>query len=309
MHTYVVNQSLGRAVLDSVRAAVRASGSALAANAPVLLWGYSEGGAASAAAAEQHPSYAPELDVRAVASGAAPADMPAVGQYQDGQLGFGSVLAGSIGFDAAYPELNLDAYLTEAGRAAVAQASEMCIVPLIATFAGKRMTDYSTTNLSEVPAWRARFDENKLGNVAPRVPVYLYHGVTDQVIPVAVGRALRDAYCAGGTTVTWKEYPDVEHIWGQVAGFQDAGNWLADRLAGSPPPSSCPPGGTGGTGGAGGTSGSGGNGGGVSDCACGVASSSPARTLGWSGCALLALVAGGLRRRARPSPERSTPPE
>ncbi|HMJ13208.1 MAG TPA: lipase family protein [Polyangiaceae bacterium] len=53
MHTYVVNRSLGHAVLDSVRAAVRASGTALDTHAPVLLWGYSEGGGAAAAASLQ----------------------------------------------------------------------------------------------------------------------------------------------------------------------------------------------------------------------------------------------------------------
>jgi hypothetical protein len=74
------------------------------------------------------------------------------------------------------------------------------------------------------------------------VPVYLYHGEVDQVIPLAVGEALRDAYCARGASVSWVTYPDAEHVLGQAQGFEAAAAWLAERLDGVPATTVCPPG-------------------------------------------------------------------
>ncbi len=47
---------------------------ALSADAPVGLWGYSGGGQATAWAAEQHPTCAPEIRLAAVAAGGVPTD-------------------------------------------------------------------------------------------------------------------------------------------------------------------------------------------------------------------------------------------
>ena len=51
-HTYMVREAQAHAVLDAVRAAAQVSGSGVTATAPVALAGYSQGGGASAAAAE-----------------------------------------------------------------------------------------------------------------------------------------------------------------------------------------------------------------------------------------------------------------
>ncbi len=60
-HTYAIKDSAGHAVLDVVRAAMRLSSAGLSTSAPVVIWGYSEGGQAATAAGELQPSYAPEL--------------------------------------------------------------------------------------------------------------------------------------------------------------------------------------------------------------------------------------------------------
>jgi pimeloyl-ACP methyl ester carboxylesterase len=78
VHTYMNRVAQGRAVLDAVRAAQRLSGSGLSSLNPVGLVGYSQGGGASAAAAELAASYAPELKVKGAVAGAVPADLGAV---------------------------------------------------------------------------------------------------------------------------------------------------------------------------------------------------------------------------------------
>ncbi len=85
-HTYMNRVAQGRAVLDMARAAQRLPGSGLGSSSPVGIMGYSQGGGAAASAAELFPSYAPELRVKGVSSGAVPADLAAVGTNLDGGL-------------------------------------------------------------------------------------------------------------------------------------------------------------------------------------------------------------------------------
>jgi len=71
-HTYAVGVSEGHAVLDVARAASRVSGDGLTPDAPVVIYGYSQGGQAAGWAAQQAASYAPDLPVKGVAAGGCP---------------------------------------------------------------------------------------------------------------------------------------------------------------------------------------------------------------------------------------------
>ncbi|MGH3359499.1 MAG: lipase family protein, partial [Nocardioidaceae bacterium] len=86
VHTYMARASQGHAVLDAVRAARNLGLDGVPADGPVALSGYSQGGGASAAAAELAADYAPDLGVDAAYAGAVPADLPAVGRNLDGGL-------------------------------------------------------------------------------------------------------------------------------------------------------------------------------------------------------------------------------
>lgn len=59
MHTYVGRVAEGQAVLDAARAAMRLPGTSLDPHGPVAFWGYSQGGGATASAAELASQYAP----------------------------------------------------------------------------------------------------------------------------------------------------------------------------------------------------------------------------------------------------------
>ncbi|TPG36473.1 hypothetical protein EAH80_00390 [Mycobacterium hodleri] len=63
VHTYLNRAAEAHAVLDAARAAMQLPGTSLDPHGPVTLWGYSQGGGASAAAFELAPNYAPELDI------------------------------------------------------------------------------------------------------------------------------------------------------------------------------------------------------------------------------------------------------
>ncbi len=237
-HTYVVGPSLGHAVLDVARAAIRLPGTGLASDTRVVIWGYSEGGAASSWAAQLQPTYAPELHLLGVATGGVPADIVATARNLDGGAFFGFGVAALIGLDAAHPELHLSNYLNAAGRQLVAAHQNDCLAGLIATFALKHYSDILTTDVLALPAWQAAFAQSRLGGIAPHVPILQYHGLLDEVIPYSLGKNLRNQWCARGVSVEFLTYP-AEHVTGVLEGAPAAMLWLNARVAGSPLPSNC----------------------------------------------------------------------
>ena len=239
-HTYAVGRAEGHAVLDAARAAARVPGSGVSPSAPVGLFGYSQGGQATAFAGEQQPVYAPELNLVGVASGGVPADLTAVARFNDGNIGFSLVLAAAAGFDAAYSDVPFEEILNDTGRATVPRVANACTVELATIAPFRRLNDFFTLPdpLAD-PRWRARLTENRAGTRVPGAPVYLYHGTLDELIPLSVGRSLRSAWCVHGTTVRWQEIPLAEHILGVAVGGPGAMNWLGDRFAGRPATGNC----------------------------------------------------------------------
>ncbi|MFJ8012746.1 lipase family protein [Streptomyces sp. NPDC096339] len=232
VHTYTVGPSAGHAVLDAARAAIRLPGAGLGADTPVGIMGYSQGGQASGWAAELQGSYAPELNVKGTATGGVPADLLKVAAFNNGSYGSGLIFMAAAGQDAAFPELRLDSYLNPAGRLLVAGMKENCVA--IDAIAGsfKRISDLTTRDPLAEPDWQARLNQSKLGRTAPAAPVYQYHALGDELIPYAVGRALRADWCARGANVEFDTVWVGEHVSGVITHSPEVGNWMADRFAG-----------------------------------------------------------------------------
>ncbi|MBN6039675.1 lipase family protein [Amycolatopsis sp. 195334CR] len=236
-HTYVVGQSEGRSVIDAVRAATRLPAAGLASGGPVAFSGYSQGGGGAAWAGELAPSYAPELDVVGITAGGTPADLTAVSQFLDGSIGFGFLLLSALGLDAAYPELDLPDYLNAKGRELYETQQGAC-VDAVFGYAFGHIADYTTSNPLAEPDWQARLAENELGTRAPEAPIYLFHGLGDEIIPLAQAQELRSRYCAAGVDVQWATFLG-EHVTTLVFSAPDVLGYLGDRFAGKPVKSNC----------------------------------------------------------------------
>lgn len=242
-HTYEVGRSQGKAVLNMARAAQRLPGAGLA-GAPVGLWGYSQGGTSAAWAAQLAGSYAPELDIKGAFAGGVPADLRAVAANLDGSLFVALMFMASAGYDAAYPQLDLEDYLNDRGRELLRDAQDVCLLSfdgastLIDT-AFRRISDYTTSNPLDTPQWQAALDANKLGGTAPSVPVLQTQAVFDQIVPFEQAAALHKAWCAKGANVTWKTYTLAEHATGMLWSRPTAMAFLTDRFAGRPTDGNC----------------------------------------------------------------------
>lgn len=246
-HTYVVGRAEGHAVLDIARAAQRLPGTGLSASSPVGLMGYSQGGGATGWAAQLEPTYASELDVRGVVAGGVPGDLTAVAEFVDGGPFVIFELLAGIGLDAAYPELDLESYMNERGQALMAAKDSACLVnvdaldDLLVTLVGTLFSgidDYTTSNPLDTPQWQARLAENKLGGTKPQAPVYMYHGIVDEIVPLPQAAQLRRTWCNRGANVTWSLRPG-EHALTLVEGYNSAANWLDARFDGNRAWSNC----------------------------------------------------------------------
>lgn len=207
-HTYVNRIEQAHAVLDAGRAANALVGDDAT---PLALWGYSQGGGATAAAAELAASYAPELNVKGVWAGGPTADLEQVLEQIDGNLIGGSISFAVNGFVARYPELRsvVQERLTPEGQAALDGIGTECIADIITkrpflqtrsfTRDGRPLLD----NLREVPEALQVLRDQRIGTVAPRVPALVSSGRNDDTVPYGQARQLAVDWCDRGASVTF----------------------------------------------------------------------------------------------------------
>lgn len=249
-HTYVVGLSLGKSVLDSVRALYNLDTlfdrdfflpdlASVSRDAKVLVWGYSEGGNGASWANELRPTYAPELNHVATVAGGVPADIIRVGQAINRpnslqNVAFGVLLAAGIGFDAAYPELKLKDKLNSDGLELYDSVRSTCVVEhVIANVLQSDITRFTKNGFNPLTdsTWRAKFSENSLGSKPPTVPTFLFHGIADEAVEFCQGIALAKKYCDAGVRLQWKWYPG-DHLLPYVQAQAEELAFFEDRLAG-----------------------------------------------------------------------------
>ncbi|HEX3803301.1 MAG TPA: lipase family protein [Solirubrobacteraceae bacterium] len=233
-HVYMVGRPLGCNVLDGMRAARDLVPDELLQDGPAAIMGYSEGGTAAAWAAQLQPTYAPELTLAGVAAGAAAADVELAGPTLDGSF-FSFFLAyGAIGFAAAYPELELEPYLTPASSKTIEALRHTNV--LQAAVRGPRFAhvgDLSSPNVLELPPWRKRLRENRLGAIAPQAPMLLHHARNDQIVAFEQSEQLLEDWLELGVDASLHiTRGGVDHLSGAVAGAPFALEWISQRLAG-----------------------------------------------------------------------------
>ncbi|MCB0978963.1 MAG: hypothetical protein KDB02_16035 [Acidimicrobiales bacterium] len=243
VHTYVVGQSEGRALLDAARAAQQLPGSGLASDGPVGIMGYSQGGGAAGWAAQLESTYAPELNVKGTVAGGVPGDLEAVAEFGDGTPFVAFALMAALGIDSAYPDLDLTPYLNAKGQQLVSESDDVCLVSVdgISTMfqtAFSTRSEYTTSDPLATPAWQARLRENKLGGTKPAAPVYQFHGIVDEIVPYGQARDLRRTWCNKGANVTWATLPG-EHVTAMVEGYPGGVTWLGNRFLGLPTFGNC----------------------------------------------------------------------
>ncbi|MFJ8858621.1 lipase family protein [Streptomyces sp. NPDC102451] len=255
LHTYVNRVDEGHALLDAARAARSVAGASITPASRVGLYGYSQGGGASASAAELQSTYAPDVNLAGTYAGAPPADLTEVMKGIDG-----SALAGALGwsingFAQSDPSLEavVEANTNDVGKAALKATSTMCVGDAILgygftnskkwTASGKPIADI----IAAEPKLQAILAQQRLGNLKPTAPVRLATGVQDDIVGHKQARQLAVDWCRKGGDVTYEAVllPNLgdklltNHLAPLLTDQGSAISWLTDRLAGKKISSNC----------------------------------------------------------------------
>ncbi|MGV9408972.1 lipase family protein [Nocardia sp. NPDC003693] len=248
VHTYANRIEEAHAVLDAARAANTLAGTG--SDTPIVFWGYSQGGGATAAAAEMHPTYAPELNLKGTWAGAPTADLSEILGEIEGALIGGAIGFALNGFMARYPDLKpvLDARTTDEGKALLSTLENECIADVIMRHPFLRTTGLTvdqrplTEHLREIPEVSTILAQQRIGTLTPRSPVLITSGINDDTVPYAQTRTLADTWCGAGATVTFRtnHLPPIlpkatlpNHFGPELIdgfGTNNAINYLLDRL-------------------------------------------------------------------------------
>jgi len=215
--SYLIGVTEGNNVLDAVRAGKNLPDISLGDK--VLLWGHSQGGQAALFAAQQATSYAPELDVRAVAVAAPAASLTDL--LSDDIIDVSGVTIASLAIPAMvevyqhrYPDDDLWSILTPAGQKAAPQVEQLCLLTQtdeIHAITGPLVGGFVTSDPSTTEPWKTILTENSAGGSPLGIPVYIAQGLDDKlVIPTATADYVK-GLCAAGEKVQFDEFAGITH--------------------------------------------------------------------------------------------------
>ncbi|MFC8526528.1 lipase family protein [Nocardia sp. NPDC057227] len=217
IHTYGNRFEQGHAVLDAARAANTLAG--VGPETPLVFWGYSQGGGATAAANELLPEYAPELNLKGTWAGGPTADLSAILDKIDGALIGGAIGYAINGMLARFPELQLalERVSSPAGKDMLATLGETCIGDLIFRHPFLRTNSLTVDgrslgeHLTDLPEAAPVLAELKVGTLKPHAPVLITSGRNDDTVPYGQAKQLANDWCGRGGTVEFRtnELPPI----------------------------------------------------------------------------------------------------
>lgn len=242
-HPYLVGQSEGRAVLDSVRAAHNL-GTVLDLDDRYAIWGHSQGGHAALFAGQLAPEYLPEYELAGVAA-LAPAT-----RLQENFAATAGTAAGNLltifaieSWTEYYPDIPDDT-LTADAREPAGRIADVCLNQssrFRLLIAGQRLpTQILAIDPVTDPTWIRRLDENTPNPTGITSPVFVAQGLADDIVAPDVTITWVTARCSTDAPTVFHTYPDVSHVAVVGPGGTEALSWTIDRFEGTTTPNDCP---------------------------------------------------------------------
>ena len=242
-HPYLVGDSEGRAVLDSVRAARTLPDAQ--AGSRFAVWGHSQGGQAALYTGLLARGYAPDLQLVGVAAAAPATELSALMRDDLGTSGGNNLTAMTLWSWARVYGAPIDRVVEPAAMPAVNQLANECIESIFDLFERRRTEKplehgfLSVTSLPDLQPWRSLLMQNTPGALPPDIPVFLAQGDADKLVRPAVTADYMRRLCRDGSSVRMVVLPGVGHGTLGRNSASAAVAWMADRFAGNRAPSDC----------------------------------------------------------------------
>ena len=244
----------GYNTLDSLRAALGSPATGLTPTTKIGLAGYSGGAIATEWAAQEAPTYAPEVnsDIVGAAMGGVLIDPAHNLKYIEGSSKWASVIPMSLdGLSRAF-HLNLTPYLSAYGQELLEDDQNASITDDVSTpgltWAELAKPQYPTPET--IPVYVKTANKLIMGNEGtPTVPLLIGQGnggeefegtpgdkpgigPGDGVMIAGDVRSLAREYCERGVAVHYTEYPHLGHDEGAAPWLAETALWLTERFAG-----------------------------------------------------------------------------
>jgi len=241
-HPYLVGESEGRSVLDSVRAAARLPKTG--AGPRFVAWGHSQGGHAALFAGQLARRYAPDLALVGVAA-IAPATELRTLLKDDFSERVGRILAayalwswsevfGAPLTAAVYPSAIPG--IERVARDCVETEGEGYRVGLDSIEMGN---SFLLPEAFDEGPWRRLLDENRPGGETIGAPIYVAQGTDDAVVRPSVTADFVHGLCGRGEVVRYEELPGAGHMRAARVSASSAIQWMEARIEGRTAPSTC----------------------------------------------------------------------
>ncbi|WFD04297.1 hypothetical protein MOBT1_003003 [Malassezia obtusa] len=237
----------GRQTLDGIKATLNYDKLNLKKHTPVVTTGYSGGAIASGWAAALHPSYAPSVNAKGFAMGGTPANLTGTLINLDGGLFSAFAIAGIAGVAYAYDDLLqwLSPRLTAKGRRAMEFARAHCASDTLLRYPFSKIISedfvHGGTHILSEPEVYKVLNPLVMGlkkSLTPTAPVWMYHGVNDEVIPYKDAIKSADMWGQHGANVLFQTntFPLQGHATTEMANVPNVLFFIEDRFADKPFP-------------------------------------------------------------------------
>ncbi len=257
---FAAGPEYGYTTLDGVRAALNSTATNLSPSAKVALIGYSGGAIATSWAAQEAPSYAPDVESRLVGAsmGGLLVDPDHNLHYIEGSSTWAGVMPMAIvGIGRAYG-ISFSQYLSANGDAVVAAMQNDNINEAEDDYSGITWSDLAAAGYPEpedVPPFVTIANRLILGRAGmPKVPEFIAqgtggqqdgtdpsatYGAGDGVMVAGDVRSYAREVCASGDPVDFQQFTDLSHEETEVPWLAETLPWLTARFAGTAAPQDC----------------------------------------------------------------------
>jgi hypothetical protein len=252
---FTAGRLAGHNILNSLRGVLTTGNFTGLDNPDIILWGYSGGALASGWTAALMNAYAPELEdlVIGAALGGLPANITETILATDGGLFAGLIATGVTGLSNQYPALRevVKKAIVPSKYSDYIAASKVCLVSAIFDYAddhffvGKANETYCKTGLEILhdPVVADIIMENTLAvnkSEVPQVPLFLYHGELDQIVPYVNSNRSYTNWCASGApSIEFASDITGGHITEIIVGAPGAAAWIKNTFNGIKPKEGC----------------------------------------------------------------------
>jgi hypothetical protein len=257
---FAAGPEYGYTTLDGIRAALSSPATNLSPSAKVALIGYSGGAIAASWAAQEAPTYAPDVQSRLVGAsmGGLLVDPDHNLHYIEGSSTWAGVMPMAlVGVARAYG-ISFSQYLSTYGNAVVAATQRDNINQAESDYPGITWSDLAAAQFPEpedVPPFVTIANRLILGAAGmPEVPELIaqgtggqqdgtnpspIYGPGDGVMLAGDVRSYAREVCASGDPVDYMEFADLSHEETEVPWLIETLSWLSTRFAGAPAPQDC----------------------------------------------------------------------